>query len=223
MLRLSCLLLLALSAAAQTLDQPQPYRARRVSSFRENGANRDAKTVPPGESLTIADIRGAGRIVHTWVTLAIDDPDYLDNIWLRMYWDGASTPAVEAPFGDFHALGHGRVAPVNSSLVTVVARPELNLNLSNSNVAGFNTYFSMPYARGAKIVLENRSAQDAVAEAFDDLSALDQGLELEALNRPAVVFRDHCFLSNIDQTTRQIPRVGRFQGCIRQPFAGTVS
>ncbi|MCB1019767.1 MAG: DUF2961 domain-containing protein, partial [Acidobacteria bacterium] len=159
MLRLSCLLLLALSAAAQTLDQPQPFRARRVSSFRENGANRDAKTVPPGESFTIADIRGSGRIVHTWVTLAIDDPDYLDNIWLRMYWDGASTPAVEAPFGDFHALGHGRVAPVNSSLVTVVARPELNLNLSNSNVAGFNTYFSMPYARGAKIVLENRSAQ----------------------------------------------------------------
>jgi hypothetical protein len=157
--RLICLLLCAAALGAQTLDQPQPFRARRVSSFRENGANMDAKTVPPSESFTVMDVRGAGRIVHTWITLAIDDPSYLDNVWIRMYWDGSAEPAVEAPFGDFHALGHGRVAPVNSSLVTVVARPELNFNLSNPNVAGFNTYFAMPYARGAKIVIENRSAQ----------------------------------------------------------------
>jgi len=158
--RLFLLLLFAVSLVAQVIDQPQSFRAKRASSYRENGANRDAKTVPPGESFTIADIRGAGRIVHTWMTLAIDDPDYLDNVWIKMYWDGASEPAVEAPFGDFHALGHGRVSPIDSSLVTVVARPELNFNLPNGNVAGFNTYFSLPYAHGAKIVIENRSAQE---------------------------------------------------------------
>jgi hypothetical protein len=157
--RLLCLLLCSVALGAQTLDQPQPYRARRVSSYRESGANMDAKSVPPGQSLTIAEIRGAGRIVHTWMTLAIDDPSYLDNIWIRMYWDGAAEPAVEAPFGDFHALGHGRVAPVNSEMVTVVARPELNFNRANPNVAGFNTYFAMPSARGVKVVIENRSPQ----------------------------------------------------------------
>ena len=159
-MRLITTLLLGFSAlAAQTLDLPQDFRAKRVSSYRENGANADAKTVPPGESFVVADISGAGRIVHTWFTLASNDPSYLENTWIRMYWDGSSTPAVEAPFGDFHALGHGRVAPIRSTFVTVVARPELNFNLANRNVAGFNTYFPMPFGRGAKIVIENRSAQ----------------------------------------------------------------
>ena len=107
MKRLSLLLLCAVSLGAQAIDEPQSFRAKRASSYRENGANMDAKSVAPGEAFTIADIRGAGRIVHTWMTLAINDPEYLNNIWIKMYWDGASEPAVEAPFGDFHALGHG--------------------------------------------------------------------------------------------------------------------
>ena len=155
-------LLLGVVAAlgAQTIDQPQPFEARRVSSFRENGANLDAKVVPPGESFTVTDIHGAGRIVHTWFTLSCIDPDYLKNIRIQMFWDGASTPAVDVPFGDFHTLGHGRVAKVNSALVTVLARPELNTNLPNPNVAGFNTYFPMPFSSGAKIVIQNGSAQE---------------------------------------------------------------
>ena len=154
---LTIFLLGSLTLGAQTLDSPRDFRSRRISSYRENGANRDAKTVPPGESFVVAEISGAGRIVHTWFTLASQDPAYLDNAWIRAYWDGAAEPAVEVPFGDFHALGHGRVAAVESEFVTVVARPELNFNLANQNVAGFNTYFPMPFGRGARIEIENRS------------------------------------------------------------------
>ncbi len=151
------LLLCACAFGAQSLDQPQPYRSARASSYRVDGANRDSKTVPGGESFTVLEVSGAGRIVHTWFTLASADPDYLANTRIKMYWDGEAEPSVDAPFGDFHTLGHGRVAKVNSALVTVLARPELNLNLPNRNVGGFNTYFPMPFGKGAKIVIENRS------------------------------------------------------------------
>jgi len=154
------LFLVGSSVDAQSIDQPQTYVAKRASSFRENGANRDAKTVSPGESHTVADIRGAGRIVHTWFTLSSPDPEYLNNIRLKIYWDGESAPSVDVPFGDFHALGHGRVAKVDSAFVTVLARPELNFNLPNTNVGGFNTYFAMPFSSGARIVIENESAQE---------------------------------------------------------------
>ena len=202
MFRLIALSLCAVALSAQAIDQPQPYRAKRASSYRENGANMDAKTVPPGESFTIADIRGAGRIVHTWMTLAIDDPSYLDNVWIKMYWDGAAGPAVEVPFGDFHALGHGRVTPVNSSLVTVVARPELNFNLPNPNVAGFNTYFRMPYASGAKIVVENRSAQP--------LRSLYYQVDYQEWRRPPSPLRFHARYSE-SQPEEPRPADGKFE------------
>lgn len=160
MKRLLPFLLASSILAAQSVDQPQPFEAKRVSSFRQNGANLDAKRVPAGESFTVADIKGAGRIVHTWFTISCIDPDYLRGIRLKIYWDGASEPAVDAPFGDFHTLGHGRVAKVNSAYVTVLARPELNTNLPNPNVAGFNTYFPMPFGSGARIVVENGTREE---------------------------------------------------------------
>ncbi|HJO37547.1 MAG: DUF2961 domain-containing protein [Vicinamibacterales bacterium] len=143
-----------------SIDQPQPYAARRASSYRRDGGNRDAVVVEPGGRHTVLEAMGAGRIVHTWFTIASDDPDYLETTRLLLYWDGAEVPAVDVPFGLFHAVGHGLVRPVDSALVTVVARPELNFNLSNKNVAGFNSYFPMPFGRGARLVVENRSDQE---------------------------------------------------------------
>ncbi len=157
------LALLALFSVALTLaadfDETKPFRARRASSYQRDGANRDAAQVPPGASHTVADISGAGRIVHMWLTLATNEPDYLRTTRIKMYWDGAEEAAVDVPFGIFHALGHGKVRQVNSAMVTVRARPELNHNLPNKNVGGFNNYFPMPYGKGAKIVVENGSKE----------------------------------------------------------------
>ena len=142
------------------IDQPQTFVARRASSYRRDGGNRDAVTVEPQGSHVVLEATGAGRIVHTWFTVASDDPNYLETTRLEIYWDGADAPSVDVPFGLFHALGHQLVRPVASALVTVVARPELNFNLPNKNVAGFNSYFPMPFARGARLVIENHSDQE---------------------------------------------------------------
>jgi hypothetical protein len=109
-------------------------------------------------SHTVAQIAGAGRIVHMWFTIASPDPSYLAATRLKIYWDSAAQPAVDVPFGAFHLLGHGKVRQVNSAFVTVEARPDLNHNLQNKSVGGFNSYFPMPYAKGARIVVENASA-----------------------------------------------------------------
>ena len=84
---------------------------------------------------------------------------YLKTTRLKMFWDGNPQPAVDVPFGDFFALGHGKVRQIESPLISVVARPELNGNLKNPNVAGFNCYFPMPFAKGARMVIENGSDQ----------------------------------------------------------------
>ena len=141
------------------LDLPQPYRAARSSSFAKDGANGDRAILQPKSALAVADLKGAGRIVHMWFTIGTGEVNYLETTTLRIYWDGAATPAVDVPFGLFHALGHATIRPVRSALITVEARSELNQNLQNPNVGGFNSYFPMPFATGARVVIENTSDQ----------------------------------------------------------------
>ncbi len=148
-----------LAVSAQKLDQPQEYRAKRVSSYRTDGGNADRAEVPANSEFTVANLQGAGRIVHTWFTIASNEPDYLQTTHLKIYWDGTKDPAVHVPFGEFHGMGHGLIRPLQSAFITVVSRPQLNHNLPNKDVGGFNTYFPMPYSRGARIVVENRSDQ----------------------------------------------------------------
>jgi hypothetical protein len=156
---LLAILLLAplVAAAAPDIDQRQPYSAARASSAAADGSNGDMATVPPRSSHVVADIRGAGRIVHMWFTIATEEPNYLSTTRMQIFWDGSTAPAVDVPFGEFHLLGHNAVRQVNTAFITVEARPELNTNLSNRNVGGFNCYFPMPYAKGARIVIGNGS------------------------------------------------------------------
>jgi D-arabinan exo alpha-(1,3)/(1,5)-arabinofuranosidase (non-reducing end) len=178
-----CLLVSAALPGTAQIDQPQTYRAARASSYRTNGANGDAKQVPAGGSHTVADIKGAGRIVHTWFTIATNEPDYLNTTRLKIYWDGSDSAAVDVPFGLFHAQGHGVVRQLNSAFVTVRARPELNHNLANKNVAGFNTYFPMPYAKGARVVIENTSDRE--------IRALYYQVDYQEWERPPSPLRFH--------------------------------
>ncbi len=144
-------------AAAGQIDQPQPYRAARASSAEPSGANRDFVTVEGRSRHTVAEIRGAGRIVHMWFTLRPKAADYLHKTRLLICWDGQDTPAVDVPFGDFHALGHGTVRQFHNAFLSVEARPTLNHNVIDPNVAGFNSYFPMPFSQGAKVVIANTS------------------------------------------------------------------
>jgi hypothetical protein len=95
--------------------------------------------IEPGKTLTMAQIAGSGAIQHIWLTPT--------GTWrfsiLRMYWDGEAAPSVETPVGDFFAMGWGKYAPISS--LSVCVNPG----------SAFNSYWPMPFRKGAKITLEN--------------------------------------------------------------------
>lgn len=56
----------------------------------------------------------------------------------------------------------------------------------------------------------------------DDLGAIRQCACQNAAVGAAILFADDDILRHIDETSRQISRVGRFERRIRQPFSGAV-
>ncbi len=128
------------------LARLRSYKARRSSSWDRSGGNNDAVPVEGGKSATILEVQGAGVVTHLWFTINSKDPHHLKNLVIRAWWDGESSPSVEAPIGDFFGLGLGEYFTYQSALLTVAP------------VKALNSYFNMPFANGAKITVTNESS-----------------------------------------------------------------
>ncbi|MFP4501536.1 MAG: glycoside hydrolase family 172 protein [Candidatus Hydrogenedentota bacterium] len=102
--------------------------------------------VAPGETKVLMDIEGTGTIRRMWFTLRNRDPEALRSYVIRMYWDGAEKPAVEAPFGDFFGAIHGRPVAFKSAL------------FANMEGRSFNCFIPMPFRTAAKVTFTNESA-----------------------------------------------------------------
>jgi hypothetical protein len=146
---------------AQSLHADMMYlrdsQSARASSFDRSGGNADARPIPPGETLEMADLSGAGCIRHIYFTLIGPDPknpSYLHDLVLRMYWDGEQTPSVEVPFGDFFGQRHRQIHYFRSQMVAVNPGAKLDTDATTLTV-GFNSYFPMPFGRGARLTLTN--------------------------------------------------------------------
>jgi len=126
---------------------PENPTAAPGAGARENrGAKGHAfETIPVGGSLVLADIAGAGTIDRIWMTIEDRSPEALRGIRLEMFWDGAATPAVSAPLGDFFLHGAGAMVPMETALL---ASPEGR---------SFVSYIPMPFRRGARIVVTNEA------------------------------------------------------------------
>jgi len=129
------------------LTRQQSYVSHRISSADPTGANRDARGVQPGATLTVMDADGPATISHIWFTIADNEAFHLKRIVLRIYWDGEQTPSVEAPIGDFFGLGLGAYHSWQSQMLSV------------SSIKALNSYFPMPFARHAKITVTNEGEQ----------------------------------------------------------------
>jgi hypothetical protein len=103
--------------------------------------------IPAGATAELADIDGAGVVQHIWLTTHMR---HWRQLMVRMYWDGDDEPAVEVPVGDFFGQGWGEFAQLSSQMVAV--NPH----------GGFNSYWPMPFRRGARITVENLAAEAAI-------------------------------------------------------------
>jgi hypothetical protein len=138
-----------------TLPQAKDYVQKRASSYDRSGGNGDARAIAPGETLTLLDEAGPGLISHVWVTIASDDPHHLKALVLRMYWDGESTPSVEAPIGDFFGLGLGDYHLYQS------------LPLAVGSDKALNCFFTMPFQKHARITVTNEGSRKTDAFYFN--------------------------------------------------------
>jgi hypothetical protein len=142
-------------------------RRRRASSYDATGGNADFWVLQPGETRTLAQVAGPGCVRHIWMTLASREEAYPRRSLLRMYWDAAATPCVEAPVGDFFGIGHGIIKEYWS----------LPLTMSPRDGRGFNCFFPMPFASGARIDLTNEGERRLICYFYIDYEEYDAPLE----------------------------------------------
>ena len=124
-----------------------------------NGGRKGSPTVPikAGESRVLAEATGtSGTVRRIWMTFPDRSPRMLRSLRLDMYWDGARTPAVSAPLGDFFGIGLGQTTAFQSAL------------FSNPEGRSFTSVVPMPFKTGMKIVMTNESGAN-LDELFYDV------------------------------------------------------
>lgn len=212
-------LLPGLPASSQTpledLAKPQIGRSRReTSSFRRGAdgkydrnapltgdlvehSNRDNFRVQPGQTHTLMDVKGSGVITHIWLTFlgpevqdwAKDGSANHQEMLLRMYWDGDTRPAVEAPVGDFFANCFGKRSPVVSLPVMV------------EDGDSYNCFWRMPFRKSARIEIVNQSKKP-ISLLYYNIDWIEQAVPKDApyfhaqyrQEYPAVNGRDYVVL-----------------------------
>lgn len=142
-----CSIAAAQAPNLEALTHAQNFEARRESSSNADlTRNGDAKNIPPGETLTLADIDGPGAIVHFWHTVSHPDPFPGKALVLRVYYDGQEAPSIVAPLGDFFGLGYDARAEYTSAVTTVV-----------STGRSRNCYWNMPFRKHLRMTVTNDS------------------------------------------------------------------
>ena len=165
---------------------------------------RPSVSLAAGENLTLAQEAAgvAGVIRRIWLTISDRSPEMLRGLRIDAFWDGAATPAVSAPLGDFFGVGLGRVAAWESAY------------LSNPEGRSFNCVLPMPFRSGFRLTVTNETAADLPMLFYDVNYTVGDALPPDTLymhthwrrESPTTLGRDYEIL----------PRVtggGRFMGC----------
>jgi len=127
------------------LLEPKDFRAYRSSSNNPDpNSNDDSKRPIPGETTVLADLQGPGVVTHLWVTIADNEYGWPRLLRLRVYYDGSATPSVDAPIGDFFAVGHGFERMVRSVMIR-----------DSSDGRARNSYWPMPFRKSCKVTVTN--------------------------------------------------------------------
>ena len=138
------------SAATNPLDPLEFPRLKTFGAYRTTSnnlyvdSNDDCKHPIPGETVVLADLEGPGIVTHLWLTVADNEFAWPRLVRLRVYYDGHKTPSVDAPLGDFFAVGHGYERNLNSLVVH-------NASFGRAH----NSYWPMPFRKSCRITVTN--------------------------------------------------------------------
>lgn len=133
------------SVALEALTVPSAGSYARVSSS-------DMATSPVlegGESLVLGELDGPGVIDRIWI-LVDGSKTANRDIVLRITWDGANAASVEAPLGDFFAVGPGAASQSMQSIPITVS----------SSGRSMTSFWKMPFNASARVSLTNDGSTD---------------------------------------------------------------
>ena len=132
----------------------------------------ELETLDAGKRITVADLKGPGVITNFHSTqhgIYAADPCtlkppayYARGVVLEVYYNGASTPGVCVPIGDFHGDGNGGRARHFTSLFVEKA-PET-----------YNCFIPMPFEHAARVVLRNDTDQNLSNYSFVEWEQLPE-------------------------------------------------
>ncbi len=126
------------------------FRPERASSANEDlTMNGDARPIPAGEELVLADLEGPGVVNHIWCTIGTYDLFHGRTHVLRVYYDGAEHPSVQVPLGDFFGIGHAAWEDYTSAVAVV-----------SSEGRARSCYWRIPFKQHVLITVANEGEQD---------------------------------------------------------------
>ena len=130
---------------AQDLTRQIDWVPQRASSANPDiTKNGDARSIPPGGELVLADLEGPGVINHIWCTIATPDIFHGRSHVVKIYYDNRDKPSVQVPLGDFFGVGHGAAADYKSAITSV-----------SSHGRARSCYWKMPFHQRARVVVAN--------------------------------------------------------------------
>jgi hypothetical protein len=104
--------------------------------------------LPAGTGADLVVLEGGGVIAALEVALAPEEAQSLPAVRLRLTWDGAAAPQVDALLADFFA------ATWDPATRRVVGFDSLPLSVADGH---YRCYLPMPFSAGARLRLENES------------------------------------------------------------------
>lgn len=135
-----------------TFENPE---ARKGAASKENyGAKGHAyEYFAQNEVKTLADFSGMGIIRRIWMTFdGLESKDIaeriLNKVFIQMYWDYETEPAVDVPVGNFFLFGADILKPYENEL------------FSSPEGRSFVCLIPMPFCKHARIQLVNRTGFD---------------------------------------------------------------
>lgn len=102
--------------------------------------------IEPNQTVVMAHAENtSGTVRRIWITMTERSPERLRGLVIRMYWDGAEKPAVEAPLGDLFCQPLGKALAFE------------NAWFDSPEGRSFNCRIPMPFKKGFKITVTNES------------------------------------------------------------------
>lgn len=152
----------------QDCFEPLKGQRKRASSYDRSGGNHDSLKLLSGERRCVFHHEGSpGRISRVWLTLNTAVPDYLENVRLRLCFDGIST-VEDVPLGALAATGPWAVNDITSAMVDVMRSRPLNRDMAGVGLGSFNLYWPMPFHECCSLEFVNGCAADLTLHFYVD-------------------------------------------------------